>query len=696
MSQTAESSLQACLIEQIDDISTRLILDGVAAIAAADFERFALLAADAGLGQIGSAANQIAAGFVSTLSAPDLTRIVSAGLVELRTLLSAFPSSSESVMPVDQLTPPETLAEVRPPAVSNQSLAADEDLIREFITESTDHLVSIESQLLILEKDNSAAETLNSIFRGFHTIKGLAGFLEFSEIQSLTHEVETLLDLARTSQLIVSPSVVDVVLESTDVVRHELAVIAQRLAGETPPPTRVDAALLERVRQAAGGAESLNESAPDSSMPFAASPMLQSSPAEPAPALGPPGEAALAKQGENAPSAMTERRVGDASSVRIDTAKLDQLMDMVGEMVIAQTLIQHSPAFESIQEPAVHRNLTQLTRITSDVQRITTAMRMVPIGLQFQKTARLVRDLARRAGKQIVFEASGEDTEIDKSIAEQLSDPLLHMVRNSIDHGIESPEERAALGKDPTAHIRAAAYHQAGQIVIAVSDDGRGLNRERILAKARQNGLIQQSAQLTDSEVFLLIFEAGFSTAEKITDISGRGVGMDVVRRHVQKLRGRIDIQSKLGEGTTFFIRLPLTLAIIEGLVVMVGQQRYIVPIFSVREMFRPTPDMLSTVQGTGEMALVRGGLLPVVRLHRRFAIEPRTTSLTEGTLLVAESEGRSFCLFVDDLIGKQEVVIKSLGRRFKDVVGVAGCAILGDGRVGLILDIDGIYKGRS
>jgi two-component system chemotaxis sensor kinase CheA len=696
MSQTAESSLQACLIEQIDDISTRLILDGVAAIAAADFERFALLAADAGLGQIGSAANQIAAGFVSTLSAPDLTRIVSAGLVELRTLLSAFPSSSESVMPVDQLTPPETLAEVRPPAVSNQSLAADEDLIREFITESTDHLVSIESQLLILEKDNSAAETLNSIFRGFHTIKGLAGFLEFSEIQSLTHEVETLLDLARTSQLIVSPSVVDVVLESTDVVRHELAVIAQRLAGETPPPTRVDAALLERVRQAAGGAESLNESAPDSSMPFAASPMLQSSPAEPAPALEPPGEAALAKQGENAPSAMTERRVGDASSVRIDTAKLDQLMDMVGEMVIAQTLIQHSPAFESIQEPAVHRNLTQLTRITSDVQRITTAMRMVPIGLQFQKTARLVRDLARRAGKQIVFEASGEDTEIDKSIAEQLSDPLLHMVRNSIDHGIESPEERAALGKDPTAHIRAAAYHQAGQIVIAVSDDGRGLNRERILAKARQNGLIQQSAQLTDSEVFLLIFEAGFSTAEKITDISGRGVGMDVVRRHVQKLRGRIDIQSKLGEGTTFFIRLPLTLAIIEGLVVMVGQQRYIVPIFSVREMFRPTPDMLSTVQGTGEMALVRGGLLPVVRLHRRFAIEPRTTSLTEGTLLVAESEGRSFCLFVDDLIGKQEVVIKSLGRRFKDVVGVAGCAILGDGRVGLILDIDGIYKGRS
>jgi two-component system chemotaxis sensor kinase CheA len=696
MLETAESSLQTCLTEQIDDISTRLILDGVAAVTSADFERFAGLAADAGLEQIQSAAKQIATRFAPGLPGPDLTRIVSAGLVELRALLGASPSAAESWDPAAPLNSAATSPESSSAPSSNQSLAADEDLIREFITESTDHLAAIESQLLILEKDNSATETLNAIFRGFHTIKGLAGFLEFSEIQSLAHEVETLLDLARTAQLTVSSSVVDVVLESTDVVRHELAVITQRLAGEATLPTRVDPALLERVREAASGARSPCESVPDSNTPSATDAILKPSLTRPAADLKPPpAEVQLGTQNANASAAVPERRAADSSSIRIDTAKLDQLMDMVGEMVIAQTLIQHSPALESIQDPMVHRNLTQLVRITADVQRITTGMRMVPIGLQFQKTARLVRDLARRAGKQIVFEASGEDTEIDKSIAEHLSDPLLHMVRNSIDPGIESPQERAAMGKDPTAHIRAAAYHQAGQIVIAISDDGRGLNREKILAKARQNGLIQHGAQLTDSEVFLLIFEPGFSTAEKITDISGRGVGMDVVRRHVQKLRGRIDIQSKAGEGTTFFIRLPLTLAIIEGLVVMVGEQRYIVPIFSVREMFRPTPEMLSTVQGTGEMALVRGGLLPIVRLHRRFAIEPRTTSLTQGTLLVAESEGRSFCLFVDDLIGKQEVVIKSLGRRFKDVAGVAGCAILGDGRVGLILDIDGIYKGK-
>jgi two-component system chemotaxis sensor kinase CheA len=324
-------------------------------------------------------------------------------------------------------------------------------------------------------------------------------------------------------------------------------------------------------------------------------------------------------------------------------------------------------------------------------------MRMVPIGIQFNKTARLVRDLARRAGKDVVFEASGESTELDKTIAEELSDPLLHMVRNSIDHGIEPPEERMAMGKDPVAHIRVSACHQSGQIVISISDDGRGLNRVKILAKARQNGLIQpDAAQFADNELFQLIFEPGFSTASTVTDISGRGVGMDVVRRHVQKLRGRIDIQSREGEGTTFSIKLPLTLALIDGLVVVVGQQRYIVPIFALREMFRPTREMLSTVQGTGEMVMVRGAVMPVVRLHRRFGVEPRTLDLTEGMLLVAECNGRPFCLFVDDLIGKQEIVIKSLGPRFKNVAGVAGCAILGDGRVGLILDLDGIYNGRT
>jgi two-component system chemotaxis sensor kinase CheA len=679
------------LTDQIDELSTRLILDGVATLGSGDFDRLSQTAAALGNTQVESAAHRLAEGISSTStgSVPDLTRFVSSGLVELRRLLDESPSNRQPTASASTST--------RPGLPEANSLAADEELIREFITESCEHLVAIESQLLFLEKDNSATEILNAIFRGFHTIKGLAGFLEFAAIQSVTHEVETLLDLARSGQLTVSPAIVDVVLECTDIVRQELAAIAQRLAGEAPPTTKVDAALLEHIRQAARSAtlHAEPESAPIASAEAAATVPL---PFTPAPgALTPPsGEVSRAEECAAVEQPRLERRVGDPSSVRIDTAKLDQLMDMVGEMVIAQTLIRHSPALESIKNATLQRNLTQLARITADVQRITTGMRMVPIGLQFNKTARVVRDLARRTGKQIVFETTGEDTELDKTIAEELSDPLLHMVRNSIDHGIEPPEERLALGKDPTAHIRISAYHQSGQIVVAIADDGRGLNRERILAKARQNGRILPEAQVSDNEAFLLIFEAGFSTAEKITDISGRGVGMDVVRKHVQKLRGRIDVQSTAGEGTTFFIKLPLTLAIIEGLVVGVGQQRYIVPIFSVREMFRPTRQMLSTVHEKGEMVMVRGGLMPIIRLHRRFEIEPRTTSLTEGTLIVAESEGRCFCLFVDELIGKQEVVIKSLGPRFKNVADIAGCAILGDGRVGLILDIDGICRGRT
>jgi two-component system chemotaxis sensor kinase CheA len=662
----------ASLTDEIDELSTRLILDGVATLDPIDFERLSRTARGLGNGSVAAAAHRIAESVAFALPSPipERTRIANSGLMELRRLLEERPANSQSAVPESPSPPLTAAGEASAELPGDKSLAADEELIREFIVESGEHLAAIEGQLLILEKNNAATEALNTIFRGFHTIKGLAGFLEFAEIQSLAHEVETLLDLARTARLTVTPVVVDVVLESTDVVRQELAAIARRLAGETSAPTTVDAALLERIRQTARGE----------------TPQLKSIRGT----VSPAGRAAVEPP-------LQDRRVGDATSVRIDTVKLDQLMDMVGEMVIAQTLINHNPAFASVKDARLQRNLIQLARITSDVQRITTRMRMVPIGIQFNRTARVVRDLARRAGKEVIFEATGETTELDKSIAEELSDPLLHMVRNSIDHGIESSEERIALGKDPAAHIRVAACHQSGQIVVSISDDGRGLDREKILAKAQNNGLIQPgSLPLTENAIFQLIFEPGFSTSETVTDISGRGVGMDVVRRHVQKLRGRIDIQSKAGEGTTFAIKLPLTLALIEGLVVAVGQQRYIVPIFALREMFRPAPEMLSTVQGKGEMAIVRGMLLPIVRLHRRFGVEPRVVNLTEGTLLVTESEGHRFCVFVDDLIGKQEVVIKSLGQRFKDVAGVAGCAILGDGRVGLILDIDGIYRGRT
>jgi two-component system chemotaxis sensor kinase CheA len=343
-------------------------------------------------------------------------------------------------------------------------------------------------------------------------------------------------------------------------------------------------------------------------------------------------------------------------------------------------------------KPRLARNLSQLARITDDIQRTAMSMRMIPVGQLFQKTSRLVRDLSRKAGKQVELELAGEETELDRNIVEELADPLMHMVRNSVDHGIEKPVERVQAGKPPQARVLLKAGHQAGHIVIQISDDGRGLQREKILRKAREKKLIEGGAELTDSEIFALIFHPGFSTADKITDVSGRGVGMDVVRKQVQKLRGRIDVLSKSGEGTTFLLKLPLTLAIIDGLVVGVGDQRYIVPIFAVREMLQPSEQAISTIHGRQEVALVRGALLPVIRLHQRFHVQPRHQHPWESLLIVAESGTKLFCLMVDELIGKQEVVIKSLGEGMRNIAGVAGGAILGDGRVGLILDPEGLF----
>jgi two-component system chemotaxis sensor kinase CheA len=380
----------------------------------------------------------------------------------------------------------------------------------------------------------------------------------------------------------------------------------------------------------------------------------------------------------------------------VDAGKLDYLMDMVGELVIAQSLITLNPEIGALESGPLQRNLQQLGRITAEVQRVAMSMRMTPVSTLFGRMNRLVRDLTRKNGKKVRLELSGEETELDKAIIEQLADPMMHMVRNSLDHGLEGPEERIAAGKSPEGTLTLAASHQAGHILIEITDDGRGLDTEKILKKARAKGLVTEAQNLSDNEIFFLIFEPGFSTAEVITDVSGRGVGMDVVRRQIMGLRGRIEIRSVRGGGTTFLLRVPLTLAIIDGLIVGVGAERFIMPINSVREMLRPTPEMIFTMEGRSEMALVRGELLPIVRLHSRFAIDGARQNPSEALFVVAEAQGRRFCLLVDEMLGKQEVVIKSLGETFRDVAGISGGAILGDGRVGLILDVNGVFREQA
>ena len=382
--------------------------------------------------------------------------------------------------------------------------------------------------------------------------------------------------------------------------------------------------------------------------------------------------------------------------VRVDTVKLDGLIDLVGELVIAQSMVVQNPELKAITSAHLSRCLGQLRGITSDLQRTAMSLRMVPIRNTFQKMSRLVRDLALQQGKEIALSLEGEDTELDRNIVEELSDPLVHMIRNSADHGIEMPEARVAAGKPPAGTITLRAFHQGGFIVIQIEDDGRGLNAAKIRKKAIERGIIKADENLDEREIFDLIFAAGFSTAEKVTDLSGRGVGMDVVRRNIEKMRGKIEISSIEGHGTTFTLYVPLTLAIIEGLLVGIGEERYVIPTLSVRESFRPLPGMVTQVQGRGEVVSVRGRLTPILRLGRHLNTPHTALDPTQGIIVVVEAGQDSRCLLVDQLIGKQEVVIKSLGEMFRHQTEFAGAAILGDGRVGLILDINALVKLKS
>lgn len=581
-------------------------------------------------------------------------------------------------------------------------LANDPELIGDFILESREHLTAIELQLLTLDQDPANAEAIHAIFRGFHTIKGMAGFLDLNEVRDLAHEVETVLDLARNAKLPITPAIIDRILESKDHLNLWMSELEAMLQSGKAPATPDAHALLESLRALITENSGDKPEAAEPKPP-AVEPARRAAPASPTPGLmelarevdAPPrlehpSEAAAPEVAE---TKSTENRASGPRAIKVDTAKLDYLVDMVGEMVISQSLVRHDPDLAVGSKPRLARNLSQLARITDDIQRTAMSMRMVPVGTLFQKTARLVRDLSRKAAKQVELELSGEETELDRNIVEELADPLMHMVRNSVDHGIEPPAERVKAGKPAEARVTLKAGHQAGYIVIQVSDDGRGLQKEKILRKARDKNLIDPAAELSESEIFALIFHPGFSTADKITDVSGRGVGMDVVRKQVQKLRGRIEVSSEPGKGTTFLLKLPLTLAIIDGLVVGVGDQRYIVPIFAVREMLKPAEEAISTIHGRQEMAMVRGTLIPVIRLHDRFHVQPQHDKPWESLLIVSESGSKLFCLMVDELIGKQEVVIKTLGEGMRNIPGVAGGAILGDGRVGLILDPEGLFS---
>ena len=421
---------------------------------------------------------------------------------------------------------------------------------------------------------------------------------------------------------------------------------------------------------------------PDTSAPAAA----QATVSQAAPVLVAEKAHPTRRSADKAPAS-----AGADTSIRVSVEKVDQLINLVGELVITQAMLTQSASqLDLAVVERLQSGLSQLERNTRDIQEAVMAVRMLPISFVFSRFPRVVRDMANKLNKQIELKTLGEGTELDKGLIEKIADPLTHLIRNSLDHGIEMPEKRVAAGKSATGTITLNAFHQGGNIVIEVADDGGGLSRTKILNKARERGM-NVSDDMPDSAVWMLIYEAGFSTAEVVTDVSGRGVGMDVVKRNIAELGGRVEIDSAEGFGTRTTIRLPLTLAILDGLSVSVGGQTFIAPLGSIVESLQVLPDDLKSVSGEGHLLRVRGEYLPLVALHEVFGIQNAVTDFTKGIVVIIETEGKKTALMVDELLGQHQVVIKSLESNFRKVQGISGATIMGDGKVALILDVQAL-----
>jgi two-component system, chemotaxis family, sensor kinase CheA len=582
----------------------------------------------------------------------------------------------------------------------------DPDLLNDFLEEAKEHLASIELNILALETSPGDHEAINAIFRPFHSIKGVAGFLNLKDVHFLSHEVENILDEARSNRLQVTDDVIDLVLKSGDILKSMMAEMEQALAHNTPIPSFArhvklfsDQLKLFHSRGTAGSDMAVKKVGEILVEREVVTTTVVEEAAASSKTKGVKLGEHLVSEGvvsaQDVSSALREQRHAkeNAASVRVDTRKLDNLVDMVGELVIAQSMVLQSPEVHSIKDQKFQKDTVQLRRITNELQRISMSMRMVPIKSTFQKMIRLVRDVSKKSGKEAMLEMRGEETEIDRNMVEEIYEPLVHMIRNSIDHGIETPDERVRAGKNPAGTVLLAAEQKGGHIVIDIDDDGRGLDRDRILAKAIERGVVAADDVPDDKFIFELIFHPGFSTKETITSVSGRGVGMDVVKKSVERLKGKVEISSAAGKGSHFQFKLPLTMAITDGMIIQVGKERYVVPTIALKESFRPSRDSYMTVQGKTEMIKVRGSIMPLIRLHQIFGIEPRYHNPWEGLLLVVNEDNRSCCLMADEIVGRQEVVIKSLGSSLREVSGISGGAILGDGRVALIIDVRGIVS---
>ncbi|MDR3108216.1 MAG: chemotaxis protein CheA, partial [Planctomycetaceae bacterium] len=488
-----------------------------------------------------------------------------------------------------------------------------------FVTEATEQLESAEQALLKVLDESDPSESLKDIFRYIHSFKGNCGFMGFSDIEKLSHAMETLLDNLRNGVIKPEEKNISKLLSFIDVLETAVTNIGGGGAGHIAD-LQAHVEVLRVLTE--GGAASVHPAAPQAE-PVAA-------------ATAAPHPAAAAAGGTKASAGKQD--------IRVDLHKLDALINLVGELVIAESMVTRCQAVAHVEDEYYNRAKHQLRRICDDIKDVAMSVRMIPLSATFRKMIRLVHDLSTKSGKKIKLTLLGEETEVDKTVIEQIADPLVHIVRNSCDHGVEVPAERVQNGKDETGNVTMEGRHEGGEVWIVIRDDGRGLNRKKIIEKALEKGLVGSDVNdWSDDRIFKLIFEPGFSTADKITDISGRGVGMDVVKRNIEKLNGRIDIQSVAGQGSTFTLRIPLTLAIVDAMLVRVGTGRYMIPTLTIRESLVPTMNQITITPDGREILRLRAEMVPVIRLYDVFGREPGSDRLKDGILIVAEDSGRSF-----------------------------------------------------
>lgn len=597
---------------------------------------------------------------------------------------------------------PETkTAEKKAPVIDDLQMLISPEMVKQFTNEAGEQLEAAEEALLSLEKNPDDEEQVQIAFRAIHSFKGNAGFLGYSDMEKLSHSSENVLDRFREKTLVPNDKITNLILEIIDFLRNGLSNIENGLSPNIPATPGL-VSLLKDYSGDEGKKE--EKKAPVKKKEAKA--------AEPAPKEVKKQESKEKTENEEAVQEKTpvakkpESVKKDISkpvakkpatlrqSVRVDVEKLDVLLDLVGELVIAEAMVAQNPDLKGIDVSLerFERAAMQLNKITRDLQDIANSIRMIPLAGTFRRMVRLVRDLSQKASKKVDLKIVGEETEVDKTVIEQITDPLIHIIRNSLDHGLETPAEREGNGKNATGTLLLEAKYVGGEVWIMIEDDGRGLNRERILNRAIERELVTGDPNdIPDEQIWQFIFNPGFSTAEKITDVSGRGVGMDVVKRNIENTRGKVDIKSTEGKGTQVILRIPLTLAIIDGMLVRVGDERYTIPITAIRESLQIEKGMVTETMDGQEIIRVREELIPVVRLHSIFSVPTETTDLESGIITIVENDGNTVCLFLDEVLEQQQIVIKGMSDYIGNHECVSGCTILGDGDISLILDIAGI-----